>query len=108
MYLLGNLSFFKIPVNCFMALDDTLCQCYLRMHVVGEGPGATLSVWRCFLSLISSLLIGVCVCVCVCVCVLVTQSCPTLCDPMGCSPPGSSVWSGLPFPSPVPILVVVG
>ena len=24
-------------------------------------------------------------------CVLVTQSCPTLCDPMGCSPPGSSV-----------------
>ena len=25
------------------------------------------------------------------VCVLVTQSCPTLCDPMDCSPPGSSV-----------------
>ena len=40
--------------------------------------------------------------------VLVTQSCPTLCDPMCCSLPGSSVhgfsrweyWSGLPFPSP--------
>ena len=38
--------------------------------------------------------------------VLVAQSCPTLCNPMGCSPPGSSVhgilweyWSGLPFPS---------
>ena len=29
------------------------------MHVVGERPGATLSVLRCFLSLISSLLIGV-------------------------------------------------
>ena len=28
---------------------------------------------------------------CVCVCVLVTQSCPTLCNPMDCSPPGSSV-----------------
>ena len=36
------------------------------------------------------------------------QSCPTLCDPMDCSLPGSSVhgilqariWSGLPFPSP--------
>ena len=36
--------------------------------------------------------------------VLVTQSCLTLCDPMDCSPPGSSVhgisqqeyWSGLP------------
>ena len=33
----------------------------------------------------------------------VAQSCLTLCDPMGCSPPGSSrqeYWSGLPFPSP--------
>ena len=39
----------------------------------------------------------------------VTQSCLTLCDPMVCSPPGSSVhgvfsrheyWSGLPSPSP--------
>ena len=37
-----------------------------------------------------------------------TQSCPTLCDPMDCSLPGSSIlgfsrqeyWSGLPFPSP--------
>ena len=34
-------------------------------------------------------------CVCVCVCVLVTQSCPTLCDPMDCSPSGSSV-HGIP------------
>ena len=39
---------------------------------------------------------------------LVTQLCLTVCDPMDCSPPGSSVhgilrqeyWSGLPFPSP--------
>ena len=39
----------------------------------------------------------------------VTQSCPTLCHPMDCSPPGSPLsmgfsrqeyWSGLPFPSP--------
>ena len=38
----------------------------------------------------------------------VAQSCPTLCDPIDCSLPGSSVhgllqqeyWSGLPFPSP--------
>ena len=39
--------------------------------------------------------------------VVVIQSCLTLCDPMDCSPPGSSVgfsrqefWSGWPFPSP--------
>ena len=28
---------------------------------------------------------------CISYCVLVTQSCPTLCDPTDCSPPGSSV-----------------
>ena len=28
---------------------------------------------------------------CVCVCVLVIQSCLTLCEPIDCSPPGSSV-----------------
>ena len=46
-----------------------------------------------------------CVCVCVCVC---AQPCLTLCDPMDCSLPDSSVHgisearilSGLPFPSP--------
>ena len=38
---------------------------------------------------------------------LVAKSCATLCDPMDCSPPGSSMgfprqeyWSGLPFPPP--------
>ena len=40
---------------------------------------------------------------------LAPQSCPILCDPMDCCPPGSSVlgtffrqgyWSGLPFPPP--------
>ena len=49
----------------------------------------------------------ICVCVCVCVCVLVTWSCPTLCDSMDYSPPGSSVhgilqarvleWVAIPF-----------
>ena len=32
------------------------------------------------------------------------QSCPTLCDPIDDSPPGSARqehWSGLPFPSPM-------
>ena len=35
-------------------------------------------------------------CVCVCVCELVAQLCPTLCDPMDCSLPGSSVRGILP------------
>ena len=37
-------------------------------------------------------------CVCVCVC---AQSCPTLCGPTDCSPPGSSV-HGLLLPCPPP------
>ena len=47
---------------------------------------------------------------------LVAQSCPTLCNPLDCSPPGSSVhgilqaecWSGLPFPSPGALLPKLG
>ena len=43
-----------------------------------------------------------------CTCAKVLQLCLTLCNPVGCSPPGSSAhgnftqehWSGLPFPSP--------
>ena len=44
--------------------------------------------------------------------VLVTQSCPTVCDPMDCSPPGSSVhgvlqarileWVAITFSSDLP------
>ena len=42
-----------------------------------------------------------CVCVCVCVCAhavmsLVAQSCLTLCDPMDCSLPGSSIHGDSP------------
>ena len=47
------------------------------------------------------------ICVCLCVCLRVAQSCPTLCNPMDCSPPGSSVlgilqatileWAVVPF-----------
>jgi len=54
-----------------------------------------------------------CVCVCVCVCThLVAQLCPTLCDPMDCSPPSSSVhgilqakileWVAMPPPGDLP------
>ena len=33
---------------------------------------------------------------CVCVLCLVAQSCPTLCDPKDCSPPGSSIPGDFP------------
>ena len=44
-------------------------------------------------------------------CVLVAQSCPSLCDPMDCSSPGSAVlgfsrqeyWSRLPTPGDFPV-----
>ena len=37
--------------------------------------------------------IRVCVCVCACTCAWMSaQSCPTLCNPMDCSPPGPSVY----------------
>ena len=41
-YLLGNLPFFKIHVNHFMAWDDSPAASVISMHVAGEGPGAIL------------------------------------------------------------------
>ena len=63
-------------------------------------------LWRYSLSL------SLCVCVCACVCVLAAQSCPTLCNPMDCSPQvplsmefsWQEYWSRLPFPSPGDLL----
>ena len=41
-YWFGNLPFFKIHVNRFMAQDDSPGANVISMHVVGEGSGATL------------------------------------------------------------------
>ena len=41
-YLFGNLPFFKIHVNRFMAWDDSPGISVISRHVVGEGPGAIL------------------------------------------------------------------
>ena len=59
MYLLGNLPFFRIHINRFMAQDDSAGANVISMHVVGKGPGATLGVLRHSLSLIKSQLIGI-------------------------------------------------
>ena len=39
---LGNLPFFKIHFNHFMAQENTLSQCYLKMYVVPEEPQVIL------------------------------------------------------------------
>ena len=51
-------------------------------------------------------------CVCVCVCAKLLQSCLTLCNPVDCSPPGSSIhgilqarileWIATPPPEDLP------
>ena len=57
MNLLGNLPFFKIHVNYFMAGDDFPCANTIsKMHIVGEGPGETPSALRCLSYLINSFL----------------------------------------------------
>ena len=66
--------------------------------------------WRYLEGIISlDVQLHTCVCMCVHVCTRVhsLQSCPILCDPMDCSPPGSSVhgilqarkleWVAMPF-----------
>ena len=78
------------------------------MKSAGGGNGASLTKWIVWMPLNLALkmikmvsgilcifyhsrnLFHVCVCVCVCVHAR-AQSCPTLCDPTDCSPPGSSV-----------------
>ena len=72
--------------------------------VGGRCPGCSVLIIFWFLELLCSLTLKNCVCVCVCMfssaaevhflylfCCLVTKLCPTLCDPMDCSQPGSSV-----------------
>ena len=56
MYLLGNLPFFKIQVNCFMAGDDSPCAKVISKCMLWVRGWVQLSVLRQFLSLISSLL----------------------------------------------------
>ena len=69
----------------------TWCQCSLKMHGVGEEPGASLWVLRHFLSLISNMLVVISVQFS-----SVAQSCPTLCDPMNRSTPGLPVHHQFP------------
>ena len=89
---------------------------WLRVNALVSGAflgrkGESISaIWEgdeTIMIVLSQACVCVCVCACVSVCLLVTQSCQTLCDPMDCSPPGSSVhrifqarileWVAIPF-----------
>ena len=59
MYLLGNLPFFKIHVNCFVTQDDSPCASVISTCMWWVRGLVPLSVLRYFLSLVSSLLISV-------------------------------------------------
>ena len=52
--------FLQDSCQSFFGLGQiSLCQCCLKIHVVGEGPGASLSVLIHSLSLISRLLVAI-------------------------------------------------
>ena len=58
-YWYGDLPFFKIQVNHFMAQDELFGgKDYHKMHLMGEGPGAILSL-KTFLSFINRLISSV-------------------------------------------------
>ena len=82
-----NMSIFMFPPKeieyDFKRKSAVLLTCNLFCHMCLQwNKNIFYYPWR--------ILEGLCVCVC-----LVTQSCLTLCDPMDCSPPGSSVHGSL-------------
>ena len=87
MHLLGNLPFFKIHVNCFMAGDDSPCANAISKFMMWVRGLVPLSeFWDIFvLSLAASVQFS-----------SVPQSCPTFCNPMYCSKPGFPVHHQLP------------
>ena len=61
-YFLWKSAFLQDSYQSFYGLGwFTWFQCYLKMHLVSEGPGSILWVLRHFLSLISRLLVAICI-----------------------------------------------
>ena len=79
------------PVPQFKSISSLMLSFLYGLEVQLSHPYTTtgktiaLTIWT-FVSKVTSLLFNVLSVLC-----LVTQSCPTLYDPRGCSPPGSSV-----------------
>ena len=75
----------RVLINCI-----ALIRAYRLRAIVPHLINVTLYQWITFFSQPNTLFIIIRVCVCVCM-HSVTRSSPTLCIPMNCSPPGSSV-----------------
>ena len=86
LYFLGNLPFFKMHVNCFMAGDDSSCAILSQNVCCGRGAWCNTLCLRHFFYLIAA-----CYQVYAAAAAKSLQSCPTLCDPIDGSPPGSPV-----------------
>ena len=99
MFIIQNGFVNQLPrdLNPKVSLDITITTTMFREFQGNEKHFLRLALGQMLAHIISlmqddTIFIVICVCVCVCVCVCeVTQSCPTLCDPVDCSPPGSSV-----------------
>ena len=69
----------------------------------------SLMNFEVFTNVLEIVCMHICVYICIHAAAKLLQSCPTLCDPIGSSPPGcpslgfsrQERWSGLPFPSPM-------
>ena len=65
----------------------------MHLFILSQSAGTAMSLSKPDLVGRSFILLCVCVCVCVCVCACVhVHLCLTLCNPMDCSPPSSSVY----------------
>ena len=107
LYICMGICLFQDSCQSFYGLGWlTWCQDYLKMHLVGEGPGAVLWVLRHFLSLISRQLLLLllshfsCVRLCVTPQTAAHQAAPSL----GFS--RQEHRSGLPFPSPMHLVAI--
>ena len=123
-FLLWHWHFWRLQASCCvryfgLGLFNSLFMIQFKLIVLAKNNSEVMLCPRCttsrgtccqFISFFADW-VKVCVCVCaracVCVCVCVcARSQPTLCDPMDCNLPGSSIhgifrqeyWSGLPCP----------
>ena len=79
-YILRVLIFFSF----FLLMHYTDCEILCPLPGIELGPWQ----WKCWVLIIGNSRPP---CTCICYCCLVAKSCLTLCDPMDCGPPGSSI-----------------